>query len=166
MNARIDNSIFRMLFGIVVYLVPICVYLYQSRWLPRLVAPVLDRLRACPRWMLPIIGLFVANMVAKKWNTVGRAHSSTILVDVGTRHICLGHPRHEPLFQGPRVDAIVRLRPRGSAALPRWGALTRAPRQPRRGCPTSARGCPCFGPKASGMAAMKRFCIETCGVLR
>ena len=63
MNARLDNSGFWMLFGLVVYLVPICVYLYQSRWLPRLVAPVLDRLRACPRWLLPIIGLFVANMV-------------------------------------------------------------------------------------------------------
>ncbi len=63
MNARIDNSGFWMLFGLVVYLVPICVYLYRSRWLPRLVAPVLDRLRACPRWLLPIIGLFVANMV-------------------------------------------------------------------------------------------------------
>ena len=63
MDARIDNSGFWMLFGLVVYLVPICVYLYQSRWLPRLVAPVLDRLHACPRWLLPIIGLFVANMV-------------------------------------------------------------------------------------------------------
>ena len=63
MNARIDNSGFWMLFGLVVYLVPICVYLYQSRWLPRLVTPVLDRLRACPRRLLPIIGLFVANMV-------------------------------------------------------------------------------------------------------
>ena len=58
-----DNMGFWTLFGLLVYLVPLCVYLYQIRWLPRLVAPVLERLRAGPRWTLPVIGVFVVQMV-------------------------------------------------------------------------------------------------------
>ncbi len=63
MNNVADNMGFWTLFGLLVYLVPLCVYLHQTRWLPRLVAPALERLRSCPRWMLPIIGVFVVQMV-------------------------------------------------------------------------------------------------------
>ena len=63
MNNVADNMGFWTLFGLLVYLVPLCVYLHQTRWLPRLVAPALEWLRSCPRWMLPIIGVFVVQMV-------------------------------------------------------------------------------------------------------
>jgi hypothetical protein len=63
MDNAADNMGFWTLLGLLVYLVPLCVYLHQTRWLQRLVAPVLERLRSCPKWMLPVIGVFVVQMV-------------------------------------------------------------------------------------------------------
>ena len=78
MSAAYNISGWWLLFTVIVYAVPIGVFLYERRWLRSLVSPVLTMLRQCPFYMLVTVALLFGQMVVRGSTKTNRTNSVEI----------------------------------------------------------------------------------------
>ncbi len=83
MSAAYNISGWWLLFTVIVYAVPIGVFLYERCWLRSLVSPVLTMLRRCPFYMMVAVALLFAQMVVRGSTKTNRNNS--VEIELGGR---------------------------------------------------------------------------------
>ena len=99
MSAAYNISGWWLLFMVVVYAVPLCVFLHERRWLRSLVSPAVTMLRRCPFYMLVAVALLFGQMVVRGSTKTNRANSVEIELGDGT-----GSVLNENLNGGEQSD--------------------------------------------------------------